>query len=70
MPAPELVDRRADGTELWSVAVPMPDSLLAYTLTAVLVAGAGAGAYAGAVTVVDPGWETPRLTSTSRRLSS
>lgn len=53
VPAPELVDARPDGTALWSVAVPMPDSLLAYTLSAILVAPDGA------VTVVDPGWETP-----------
>ncbi|MCB1273566.1 MAG: MBL fold metallo-hydrolase [Leucobacter sp.] len=53
VPDPEQVDVRPDGTELWSVAVPMPDSLLAYTLTAVLVAASGE------ITVVDPGWETP-----------
>ncbi|MBN9612118.1 MAG: MBL fold metallo-hydrolase [Actinobacteria bacterium] len=48
------------GTELWSVAVPMPEAAsrggaagLGYTLSGILIAENGA------VTVVDPGWETP-----------
>ena len=50
VPEPEAI---ADG--LWSVAVPMPGDLLAYTLSVVHVGPDGA------VTIVDPGWETPEV---------
>lgn len=68
VPEPERVDGprpggAADGSrdgELWSVAVPIPGAAasggaagLGYTLSAILIAENGA------VTVVDPGWETP-----------
>ncbi len=52
VPDPEQVD-----AELWSLAVPMPGGHLAYTLSVVHVGADGHGA-GGAVTVVDPGWET------------
>lgn len=51
VPEPELVDR-SGGAELWSVPVPMPGEMLAYTLSAILLDAEG-----GAI-VVDPGWET------------
>lgn len=41
--------------DLWSVAVPMPGKLLGYTLSAVHVGPDGA------VTIIDPGWETPEV---------
>jgi glyoxylase-like metal-dependent hydrolase (beta-lactamase superfamily II) len=50
LPDPEPI---AEG--LWSVAVPMPGELLDYTLTVVHIASDGA------VTIVDPGWETPEV---------
>jgi len=64
VPQPERIDAVAhagsDGTELWSVAVPMPGAAasggaagLSYTLSTILIAENGA------VTIVDPGWETP-----------
>lgn len=40
---------------LWSVAVPMPGELLAYTLSVLHIGPEGA------VTIVDPGWETPEV---------
>ncbi len=53
VPAPERVYTSANGAELWSVPVPMPGELLAYTLSAILLDTTGA------VTIVDPGWATP-----------
>jgi len=55
VPADELVLRRDDGTELWSVAVPMPSEALAYTLSTVVKPGPASTA---GLTVVDPGWST------------
>lgn len=53
VPDPELLERApgADG-ELWSVPVPMPGGHLAYTLSAVHLGPSGA------VSIVDPGWDT------------
>lgn len=50
VPDPEPI---AEG--LWSVPVPMPGDLLDYTLSVVHLGPDGA------VTVVDPGWETPEV---------
>ena len=41
--------------DLWSVAVPAPGDLLDYTLSAIHVGDDGA------VTIVDPGWESPEM---------
>lgn len=57
VPEPEKVYGNAGdkhrSTELWSVPVPMPGEMLAYTLSVILIDTTGA------VTIVDPGWAKP-----------
>lgn len=50
VPELENVYRRHDGSELWSVPVPMPSELLDYTLSTVAVTAEGS------LVIVDPGW--------------